>query len=151
MTLIHASLVAFSETGVLIKGPSGSGKSQLCLRLIDAAGYGVSEQPLKAQLVADDQVVLSTPQGQVWGTAPKSLEGLLELRGIGLVKTIIKTSVRIRLVVNLQTAFAIIRLPDDSELKEEICGVEVPSIKIDPNSPAAPALLRAALSHFKLL
>lgn len=60
--------------GILLRGPSGSGKSDLLLRALD---HG-------AKLVADDQVLLSKRKGQIWGSAPPSIRNRLEIRGLGL-------------------------------------------------------------------
>ena len=57
--LCHGTCIALAGRGVLIRGPSGSGKSDLALRLIDTPGNGIGAAPLEARLVADDQVHLT--------------------------------------------------------------------------------------------
>jgi HPr kinase/phosphorylase len=75
-TRLHASCVAYGPAGLLILGPSGSGKSSLALRLM-ALGAG---------LVADDQVCIRRdPSGALIATAPSALKGLIEARGVGLL------------------------------------------------------------------
>ncbi len=73
---IHASAVAVDGRGVLILGPSGSGKSSLALQLIALGG----------QLIADDQVMLHRAGDAVIAAAPATLAGLIEARGIGLIR-----------------------------------------------------------------
>lgn len=73
--IIHASCVTLGGRGLLIKGPSGSGKSALALQLM---AFG-------AMLVADDRVVVKVRNGEVFASAPPTLKGLIEARGIGLL------------------------------------------------------------------
>ncbi|MBE6445507.1 MAG: hypothetical protein E7019_05630 [Alphaproteobacteria bacterium] len=89
---IHASCVVLKNKGVLIKGVSSSGKSDLCLRLI--MRYG-------ARLIADDRVDLTIEKNKVIASAPKILKGLLEVRGIGIIKLPVKQTAKIDLVINL--------------------------------------------------
>lgn len=73
---IHASAFAYQGAGCLLLGPSGSGKSRL---LAEALLYG-------ALLVADDQVLLEERSGTLWASAPPRLQGVMELRGFGLIR-----------------------------------------------------------------
>lgn len=79
--------------GVLILGPSGAGKSSLGLRLIALGGL----------LISDDRVILTRRDAALWATAPDSIAGLIEARGVGLVRTI-STPGNIDLVVDLGRA-----------------------------------------------
>src|SRR5450432_1436979 len=88
---IHASCVALGSKGVLLLGPSGCGKSDLALRLIDGG----------AKLVADDRTILFVKDGALHGRAPAPIKGLLEIRGLGIVKLPVRVAVRIALVVEL--------------------------------------------------
>src|SRR5260221_4447713 len=72
---IHASCIETAGIGVLLRGPSGSGKSDLALRLIDAG----------ARLVADDRTDLTVDGGRLVASAPATIAGKLEIRGIGIV------------------------------------------------------------------
>src|SRR5690606_18170052 len=76
MLLIHATCVVIGEIGVILRGPSGSGKSDLALRLVDTGGL----------LVADDQVFLSVENGALVARAPPTISGKLEVRGLGIVE-----------------------------------------------------------------
>ncbi|MDO5641444.1 MAG: serine kinase [Paracoccus sp. (in: a-proteobacteria)] len=73
---IHASAVQMAGRGVLILGPSGSGKSSLAMRLIALGG----------RLIADDRVILMRRDTRLWARPPARLAGLIEARGIGLMR-----------------------------------------------------------------
>ena len=73
---VHASCVAFEGMGVLLRGPSGSGKSDLALRAVEAG----------ARLVADDLVALDLRGGHIWASPLPRAGGRLEVRGIGIVR-----------------------------------------------------------------
>jgi HPr kinase/phosphorylase len=122
--IVHASAVAFgSGGGVLIEGPSGAGKSTLALALI-AQG---------AELVADDRTVLFAESGALYARPPRAIAGLLEVRGLGLVRLTARRLARIRLVVALGAA-AVRRLPDP-----DICrrlGCELPFLPVAAAGPA---------------
>lgn len=140
MTLLHASLVAFGPVGVLIRGPSGSGKSQLCLQLMDR----------NASLVADDQVKLSVENNRLMGKAPEALAGMLEIRGLGLVKYPHVPEAEIKLVVDLRPFAEISRMPEPHEMRVEILGFNIHRFSLDPQTPAAVEKLQAALTFFQL-
>lgn len=74
---VHASAVQMDGRGVLILGPSGSGKSALALRLIALGGV----------LIADDRVILTRRDATLWAEAPAALAGLIEARHVGLIRT----------------------------------------------------------------
>ena len=140
MTLLHASLVAFGTVGVLIRGPSGSGKSQLCLQLMDR----------NASLVADDQVKLSVDNNTLMGKAPEALAGMLEVRGLGLLKYPLVHEAEIKLVVDLRAFAEIPRMPEPQDMRVEISGFNVHRFYLDPKAPAAPQRVQAALNFFQL-
>jgi HPr kinase/phosphorylase len=91
--LCHASAVAVEGRGVLIKGAAGSGKSTLSLQLMS----------LGADLIADDQTLLRLERGEVWATAPQTIAGLIEARGVGILRAR-HTDAAIALVVDLDLA-----------------------------------------------
>lgn len=110
---VHASAVAFGANGgVLIEGASGSGKSRLALMLV---GQG-------ADLVADDRTILFACDGALYARAPAAIAGLVEVRGLGLVRLAARRLARIRLVVALGGAPAA-RLPEPATCRR--LGVEV--------------------------
>jgi len=143
MNLVHANLIAVQDAGVLIRGPSGCGKSQLCLRLIN-------ERATKATLVADDQVLLHTKNNRLIGAPPQVLAGKLEIRGLGIIEQSYLPEVEVKLVVDLVAQSQISRMPEAHELSVEILNIKLAHFCLDPGSPAAVAILAAALDFFKL-
>ena len=81
MSSIHASAVLIGAKAALIRGPSGSGKSQLALALIEAAAQGAL--PF-ARLVADDRVFVEGRAGRLLVRPAPELAGLIEVRGLGI-------------------------------------------------------------------
>ncbi|MEX0329655.1 MAG: HPr kinase/phosphorylase [Ruegeria sp.] len=88
---VHATCVAVDGKGVLLFGPSGIGKSAVALQMM----------ALGAELVSDDQVTLKMQDGQVIAYAPPSIRGLVEARGIGLLRAIPAGPSPVTLVVDL--------------------------------------------------
>lgn len=133
---VHATCVVLAETGVLLCGPSGCGKSDLALRLVDAG----------ARLVSDDRVELERRDGTLWACAPAALAGLLEVRGLGIVRLDADkcqpAGARLRLAVDLVDAEAVERLPDAAE--RGWLGVDLPLLALDPRHASTPAKLRLA-------
>jgi len=128
----HATCIALDGAAVLLKGASGSGKSDLALRLIDAG----------ALLVADDQVRLDNREGRLFASAPDAIAGLLEVRGLGIVRLPYRSRVPVCLVVDLVAPGEVERLPEDERI--EIAGVGLPRIRLAPFEASAAAKLRLA-------
>jgi len=145
--LIHGTCLAIGGDGVLLLGAPGSGKSDLALRLIDAAGMGLSGVARSARLVADDQVAIRRADGRLIASAPQALAGKLEIRGIGIVDIAPQANAALRLAVRLTPAAEIERLPDLAQARMEILGIAIPLVLIDPEKASAPARIRAALDH----
>ena len=141
--IVHAGLIArFSRgawRGVLVRGPSSSGKSDLALRAL-AAGWS---------LVADDRTVLWRENGRVWGRAPESLSGLIEVRGLGILPVADQTAVRplapIDLIADCAAPSEIERLPDPA--CERMLDYDIARIRLAALEPSAPVKLAWALSH----
>ena len=131
--LVHGTAVAIDGGAVLLRGPSGRGKSDLALRLIDAG----------ARLVADDQVLLQRTGMQVLARAPAVLAGLLEIRGVGIVAVDALPVAPLALIVDLVLSDAIERLPE--RRIETVLGLAVPLIALAPFEASAAAKLRFAL------
>lgn len=146
--LIHGTCLAIGGEGVLLMGKPGSGKSDLALRLIDQGGVGLTGRLREAQLVADDQVILRRSEGVLVASAPPSLRGKLEIRGLGIAELPVVAEVRLRLAVRLTPAEEIERMPDLGSARMDILGMAVPLILLDPHNASAPARLRAALDQF---
>ena len=133
---VHASAVALRRgnawRGILIRGASGAGKSDLALRLMD----------IGARLIGDDYVHLWTSSGRLYATAPASIAGLIEVRGLGIrTVTPLKTA-SISLVIDL-IDHAAERMPETQ--KVTLCGVDVPLLQLDPRPASAPTLVIRAL------
>lgn len=130
---LHASCVSIGGEGVLLLGESGSGKSDLCLRLIDAG----------AVLVADDRVVLErVAPGVLHARAPHALRGLLEVRGMGVMHMPYEASVTLALAV--QEAGAVERLPPPQRC--EYLDVSLPLLPLALLHASASAKVRLALA-----
>lgn len=143
---VHGTAVMIEGCGVLIRGKSGSGKSSLALRLIDSAGFGLGDTPMRGQLVADDQVALSREDGTITLSAPQQLAGRLEVRGYGIVRLAHVATAPLGLVVDLMDLAQIERMPDETALQTDILGVTLRSLAIDAADPAAPARIRVAVA-----
>ena len=129
--IVHATCVAFAKHGLLIIGPSGSGKSALGLALM----------ALGAKLVADDRTILTNKAGGLHAKCPPTLRGLIEARGLGLIRAKTQASTKIALVVDMgQTESD--RLPPHryTTLCEVTC-----AIVLGQQSPHFPAFLMAYL------
>src|SRR6478736_6234613 len=115
---VHASAVARDGRAVLISGPSGSGKSDLTLRLLDR-GF---------TLVSDDQTLVKKDGDKLVASAPPNIAGKLEIRGIGIVEMETVTNMPVALLVELTSDIQ--RLPDDSR-ERPILGVSLPLVSVD--------------------
>jgi HPr kinase/phosphorylase len=134
---VHASAVLVGARAVLIRGPSGSGKSQLALDLIDAARTGAL---VFARLVADDRVHLEPANGRLLARPAAALAGLIEVRGVGLMRVAHEPSAVVGLVVDLAVEDAQ-RLPDAAGRTTEISGIKLPRLGVAWETAALPAVL----------
>ncbi len=134
---VHASAVLVGARAVLIRGPSGSGKSQLVLDLIEAGRVGAL---VFSRLVADDRVHLEAVGGRLLARPAEALAGLIEVRGIGLLRVAQEPCAVVGLVVDLAAADAE-RLPDSAQRKTQIDGVELSRLAVASGVPALPSLL----------
>jgi HPr kinase/phosphorylase len=137
----HASAVLLCETGILIRGASGSGKSSLVLELLRG-------DPGTAHLVADDRVVLSVAHGRLLADVPPMLAGLLEVRGLGLVKLPHIAPIVIRLIVDLVAPADCPRLPEEAEARLEVGGLSLPRLFLPAGEGGARHRIHAAIGHF---
>lgn len=131
---LHASCVAKDGLAILISGRSGSGKSDLALRLIDRG----------ALLVSDDYTVVRIVEGYLLAAAPSTIEGKMEVRGVGILHFETANDVPVALFVDLERDVE--RLPASREVIR-IAGVEVPVIAANALEASAPLKVEAALRH----
>ena len=134
---LHATSVAQDGRAVLIGGPSGSGKSDLALRLLDR-GF---------KLVSDDQTIVRREGERLLASAPPTIAGKLEVRGIGIVEVEAVDDVAVTLFVELRSDIQ--RLPEDSR-ERSILGVALPIVSIDATTASAAAKVALALDRFGL-
>ena len=134
---LHASSVAIHGRAVLICGPSGSGKSDLALRMLDR-GF---------TLVSDDRTIVSKAGDRLLASAPATIKGQLEIRGVGIVDMDNVSDVPVALLVELTTDIQ--RLPDDDR-DRLIMGTSIPLIRVDAMTASAPSKVAVALDRLGL-
>jgi HPr kinase/phosphorylase len=140
---VHASAVLVGARAVLIRGPSGSGKSKLARELIEGArGNGSGF----ARLVGDDRVHLEAASGRLLVRPAQALAGLLEVRGVGVLRVDHEPVAVVGLVVDLNAADAE-RLPDPERQRTEIEGVVLPRLAVAAGAPALPTVLAHLISR----
>ena len=134
---LHASTVALDGRAVIIVGPSGSGKSDLTLRLLDRGFV----------LVSDDRTIVRKAGEKVVATAPNTIRGKLEIRGVGIVDIPSINDVPVALVVELTSD--ITRLPDNAR-ERIILGAGIPLISVDAMTASAASKVALALDRLGL-
>jgi len=116
---IHATGLVLDEVGLILRGPSGSGKSLLALSLLDE--WEIRGRP--ASLVSDDRVDIAVEAGGLVMYPPKPIEGLIELRGRGLVSRPFAPRAPVHLVVDFVDTLE--RMLEEDELTTELFGVRL--------------------------
>lgn len=135
--MLHATTVARDSRAVIIAGRSGSGKSDLALRLFDR-GF---------TLVSDDQTMVRIADGRLVASAPLSIKGKLEVRGIGIIEVESVDDVPVCLVVELSEQVE--RLPEEGS-ERLMLGTAVPVVGIDARAASAPIKVDLALARMGL-
>lgn len=135
--LVHGTTVLVDDHGVLIRGREGAGKSDLALRLIDGG----------AVLVADDQTRVFPEDDSVMASVPAAIAGLIECRGVGLVRLDHRSPVRLALVIDLMPPEQVERLPMPASV--DYFGLAVPLLRLDPFTASAAAKVRLAVDLLK--
>jgi serine kinase of HPr protein (carbohydrate metabolism regulator) len=135
----HAGLIALrlggQWRGALIEGASGSGKSDLALRAIEA-GWS---------LVSDDRTLLWTCEGRLFGRSPDTLSGLVEARGLGVLATPHRTFGEVCLIVQCVDSGGVERTPDPAA--RNLLGVSLPEVRLAAREASAPAKLGRAMTR----
>jgi hypothetical protein len=134
--LVHASCIAIGGRGVLLAGASGTGKSDLALRLIDRG----------AKLVSDDYTELRQVGEILLARAPETIAGKIELRGVGIVELDADADVPVCLYADLDRIAE--RLPEAQTIV--LAGQLVPLVALAALEPSAPLKLEYALVRFGL-
>lgn len=129
---VHVSTVAIAGKAVLIGGLSGSGKSDLALRLIDRG----------ATLVSDDYTIVRRSAAGLVASAPANISGKIEVRGLGIVELPSAVDVPVALFVDLDTTPQ--RLPEPGETRM-LAGVAVPVVVLNAHEGSAPIKVELAL------
>jgi len=132
---VHACAVLVGARAVLIRGPTGSGKSQLAFKLITAAQSGLL--PF-ARLVADDRIRLEPCHGRLLVRAPDTLAGLIEVRGLGIRQLPHEPVAVVGGVIDLAAPDAK-RLPEQAEI--EVAGVKLSQLKIAEDHDPYPSVM----------
>ena len=131
---LHATSVAIGDCAVLIEGASGAGKSDLALRLIDRG----------ATLVSDDYTLLTRRGDTLIASAPETIAGRIEVRGLGIVSVAYRDRAPVALVVRLSCAPE--RMPPADDARK-IAGIAIPEVAIDARSASAPIKVELALKQ----
>ena len=133
---IHSTSVVIDDNGVLILGDSGSGKSDLALRLIDNG----------ATLISDDISICRKNSNDIYLYCPPEIKGLLEVREIGIITVPFVERIKLRLVVNLKSNNNE-RFPKDSSFR--ILGIKIPIINIEGKNSSAVAKIKVKLNEIR--
>ena len=140
--LVHGTCVALGRRGVLLRGGAGSGKSDLALRFMALPGEGA----LCPGLVADDQVYVSAnPDGTLTASAPPTIAGKIEVRGLGIMPVPFLPEAELVLVCDLVGGKDVPRMPPESEKTTVLAGVPRPTLRLAPDEASAPLKLKMAL------
>jgi HPr kinase/phosphorylase len=139
---IHASAVLAGAHAILIRGPSGAGKSRLALEFIQAPAVHCGGALLFTRLVADDRVDVAAVHGRLLARPAPVLAGLLEVRGIGIIRLPYEPVAVVSLVVDLDGGE---RMPDAAATRTCIEGIWLPRLAAAPGNPF-PAVLAALTS-----
>ena len=133
---MHSASVVIDDNGVLILGDSGSGKSDLALRLIDSG----------ATLISDDISICRKNLNNIYLYCPPEIKGLLEVREIGIITVPFVERIKLRLVVNLRSKNNE-RFPKDNSFR--ILGIKIPLISIEGKNSSAVAKIKVKLNEIR--
>lgn len=127
MQNVYATSVSLKGKGILLQGKSGLGKSDLALRLIEQCG---------AFLIADDRTNLFIKNKEIYACCPDNIKGLMEVRGLGIIKKEFVEEAKVFLVVELvENREQIERMPEKEYIDFE--GIKIRKIKIYPFEASA--------------
>ncbi len=136
MSALHASAIALPDGAVLLTGAAGSGKSSLLARLMESH---------EGQLIADDRVEMTVDHHQLIAAAPRALQGLMELRGLGIMRRPAIAAQKIDLVVALVAREKVPRVAEADYF--EMKGIKIPRLHLHAFDMATPLVICEALRH----
>ncbi|WP_322514901.1 HPr kinase/phosphatase C-terminal domain-containing protein [Rhodopseudomonas palustris] len=136
---VHASAVRIGDRAVLIRGPSGSGKSRLAFGLIVA---GRARQIPPVELIGDDRVILQRRDGRLWVRPAPEIAGMIEVRGLGLRRVPAAPEAMVGLLVDLAASDAA-RLPEAASMRGIVEGVELPRVPVGEAYDPLPLVVAA--------
>ncbi|MER0239936.1 hypothetical protein [Fulvimarina sp. MAC8] len=129
---VHGTALIVGTAGILIRGPAQSGKTSLCISLLRRAG-SISQN---AYLIADDRVDLERTDEAIVMVAPRSIKGLVEIAGVGIVPEETAESAQLSLIIDLIASEGRRRMPDEGDQTDMILGRPVKRIEM-PRRDAA--------------
>jgi serine kinase of HPr protein (carbohydrate metabolism regulator) len=139
-TLVYGTCVALGGNAAILVGASGSGKSDLALRFLLS-----TPADLEPALIADDQVRVSLSAGRLIASAPETIAGLIEVRGIGVIPLPARDAAEIKLIVKLVEPAAVSRIPPSPPPTQKVCGIDLPVLMLAPFETSAHLKLRLAI------
>ena len=140
--LVHGTCVALGRRGALLRGASGSGKSDLALRFLALPAEGGA----RALLVADDQVwIEARNNNRLYASPPATLAGKIEVRGLGIVEVPSQAEAELVLLCDLVNEKDMPRMPPEPLERTMIAGVALPTLKLAAFEASAPLKLKIAL------
>ncbi|HML29259.1 MAG TPA: HPr kinase/phosphatase C-terminal domain-containing protein [Hyphomicrobium sp.] len=139
---VHGTAIALGGRAALIRGPSGAGKSDLAFRCLGLGASALVREPVK--LVSDDQVILKQDGEGLLASAPATLLGKLEVRGLGILEVDTVAEANLVLIVDLIRDGSIERYPDPWP-SAQIMGFDIPLVRLFPYESSSPLKLLAAI------
>jgi hypothetical protein len=144
---IHATALVVGETGVLVTGPSGSGKSRIAMELMQAGRTGGKF----AALVCDDQVLLTVVGKKILASAPQSICGMIELRGSGILKVSSMQRAVMHIAIAAGRPDGDMRLPSPDAQFSPVEGIALPLLHLVPGHLLDPLDLISGFAQNRLL
>ena len=143
---VHATCIALGGRGALIRGPSGAGKSDIALRCLGVMRLPGRNSGCRAELVADDRVIVRRHEERLIAAPPPPLAGLIEVRGLGILSCPHIAETELALVINLTDSGQIDRFPDPLP-RATLEGIALPALDLAPFEASAPIKLLMALER----